>query len=274
MINLLSPIQSKLLNMLEWFHSYCLENEIPYYIVGGSMLGAIRHRGFIPWDDDIDIVIPRPDYNRLLTLFTKQKDHYLLESPYSGNNDYYYTYAKLYDTNTTLTERSKRNCRRGIYIDVFPLDGIGENEREVDVNFKKIDHLNMFLMTRTCALTKRRGFVKNASIVLSRLIPPFIVDDHDLVIRVDKTAASFGYEKSKYVANLMGAYRKKEIMEKDIFGVPTEYQFENIVVFGVEHYNEFLTHIYGNWKQIPPKEKQNSTHEYVEIDLNKSWLDV
>lgn len=269
---MLSPIQEKLLSMLEWFHTYCHENGLTYYIVGGSMLGAVRHGGFIPWDDDIDVVLPRPDYDRLLSMFKEEIDHFILESPNSGNDDYYYTFAKLYDTNTTLVEKLRTNCRRGLYIDVFPLDGIGKTMKEVNQNFSKVDRLNMFLMTRTCAITKRRSFLKNVSIAISRMIPSFIVNNHKLVLKVDKVASSFGYEDSKYVANLMGAYRSKEIMEKSIFGKPTEYQFENIVVDGVEKYEEFLSHIYGDWRKLPPKEKQKTAHEYLEIDLNKSWM--
>ena len=269
---MLSPIQEKLLKMLNWFHNYCRENDLTYYIVGGSMLGAARHGGFIPWDDDVDVVLPRPDYERLLKQFPIENSNYLLESPYANNNDYYYSFAKLYDRETTLMERTKYNCRRGIYIDVFPLDGLGKNEDEVRKNFKKIDRLNMFLMTRTCAITKRRSFWKNASIVLSRCIPEFIVDDHELVKRVDKVASSFGYDESKYVANLMGTYRTREVMEKQIFGRPTEYKFENIVVYGVENPEEFLTHIYGDWQKLPPIEKRKTTHEYIEFNLEKSWM--
>lgn len=270
---MLSSVQEKLLEMLGWFHQYCRKNGLSYYIVGGSMLGAIRHGGFIPWDDDVDVVLPRPDYNKLLSMFTAQQDHYLLESPYTGNKDYYYTFAKLYDTNTTLVERTRRNCRRGLYIDVFPLDGVGVDESDMEANFEKVDRLNMLLKTRTCAVTKDRSLYKNAAIILSRMIPSFIVNDKNLVIKVDRLASSFGYDKCTYVANLMGSYRKKEVMEKWIFGKPTEYKFEDIIVDGVEHYEEFLTHIYGDWRKLPPEDKRKTTHEYIEIDLNKSWMD-
>ena len=269
---MLSPIQIRLLDMLGWFHRYCHENGLSYYIVGGSMLGAVRHGGFIPWDDDVDVVLPRPDYNKLLTIFKTETDHYFLESPHTGNKDYYYTYAKLYDTSTTLVERTRRNCRRGLYIDVFPLDGVGVDETDAEANFSKVDRLNMFLMTRTCAITKERSFYKNAAIVISRLIPSFIVNDRDLAIKVDRMASSFGYDNCKYVANLMGSYRRKEVMKKEVFGMPTEYKFENITVNGVEHYEEFLTHIYGDWRKLPPEEKRRTAHEYVEIDLEKSYL--
>lgn len=270
---MISQVQEKLLEMLGWFHQYCRENGLTYYIVGGSMLGAIRHGGFIPWDDDIDVVLPRPDYNRLLSMFDTKRDHYLLESPYTGNRDFYYTFAKLYDTDTTLVQRTRRNCRRGLYIDVFPLDGVGADENEALANFSKFDRLNMFLMTRTCAITKERSFYKNAAIVFSRLIPSFIVNDRELVLKVDRTASSFGYDWCNYVANLMGSYRRKEIMEKRIFGKPTEYKFEDIVVDGVEHYEEFLTHIYGDWRKLPPEDKRKPSHEYIGMDLNRSWMD-
>lgn len=269
----MSPVQEKLLNMLKWFHDYCQKHDLKYYIVGGSMLGAVRHGGFIPWDDDIDVVLPRPDYNRLLSLLDKQEDSFLLESVYSGNWDYLYSYAKLYDTSTTLVEKNRRNCKRGLYIDVFPLDGLGNDPAEVDSNFKKVDRLNMFLMTRTCAIRKERSAFKNMAIILARLIPSFIINDRKLAIKVDKLASSFGYEESVFVANLMGSYRQKEVMKKSFFGKPTEYKFENISVFGVEHYEEFLTHIYGNWRVLPPKEKRKTAHDYIEMNLTKSYLD-
>ena len=268
----MNTVQKKLLEMLEWFHSYCSNNGLKYFAVGGSMLGAVRHGGFIPWDDDIDVALPRPDYEKLLQFFSDREGQYFLESPYTGNSDYLYSYAKLYDTGTTLVEHTRRDCKRGLYIDVFPLDGIGDTDQEVDKNFSKVDRLNMFLMTRTCAYEKRRGLAKNAAIFASRLIPSFVVNDKKLSIKVDKTASSFGYDK-KYVANLMGAYRRKEVMEKKIFGKPTEYKFENITVYGVEHYEEFLTHIYGDWRKLPPEEKRKTAHNYVEMDLNKSYLD-
>ena len=189
----LAEIQQIELEIFDAFVRLCKQHGLSYQLAYGSLLGAVRHQGFIPWDDDIDVVLPRPDYDRLLSTFTEKTDHYLLESPYTGNADYYYTYAKLYDTDTTLTEKTKRNCRRGIYIDVFPLDGIGRDEGEMEANFAKIDRLNMFLMTRTCAIRKDRSFYKNAAIALSRLVPSFLVKDRELVVKVDKLAASFAY---------------------------------------------------------------------------------
>lgn len=269
---ILPPMQYKLLKMLEWFDNYCTENGICYYVAGGTLLGAIRHKGFIPWDDDIDLILPRPDYEKLLLLFTEQKDDYVLETPYSGNSDYLYSFAKLYDTTTTLVERLKTKCRRGVYIDLFPLDGLGHTQSKAMKVFSKVDRLNMFLMTRTCAIREGRSFLKNMAIVLMRMIPQFIVNNKELSIKVDKAAAQESYEDSMYVANLMGAYREKEIIEKRLLGKPTRYAFESIYVNGAENYEEYLTHIYGDWRKLPPKEKQVSHHDFCELDLERSYL--
>lgn len=270
---MLTPIQERLLDMLSWLHNFCVDNDIDYYVVGGTMIGAARHKGFIPWDDDIDVALPRPDYEKFIDLMKSVNGKYYLETPYNSNSDYLYTYAKLYDTTTTLIENIKSKCKRGLYIDVFPLDGLGSNDEDVDANFKKVDMLNMFLMTRTCMVNRERSLYKNVAILLSRLIPQFIVNDKKLSIRVDKLASSFGYNNSSYVANLMGAYRKKEVMPKEFFGTPTLYPFENIEVYGVEQYDKFLIHLYKNWRELPPEDKRKGAHDYLSYDLSKPYLE-
>ena len=268
-----TELQQKLLDMLKWFDSYCEENGICYYVAGGTLLGAMRHGGFIPWDDDIDVIVPRPDYERLISLFTEKKDGYILETPYSSAKDYFYSYAKLYDVSTTLVEHTRYNCKRGIYIDVFPLDGAGNTTEECMRTFSGVDRQNMFLMTRTCAIRSGRAAHKNFSIILSRLIPGFVVNNKKLAQKVDKLASVVPYDSSDYVANFMGAYRSKEILEKSILGTPTRYKFEDIYVNGAEKYDEYLSHIYGDWHKLPPKEKQQSHHDFVELDLNRSYLE-
>ena len=268
----LTPVQDKLYKMFKWFHEFCEDNKIRYYAVGGTVLGAIRHKGFIPWDDDIDIVIPREDYNRLINTFTKPINGYLLESPYSRNGDYLYSYAKLYDTSTTLTERTRRNCRRGLYIDVFPLDAIGDSKEVAIRNFRKFDNKNMFLMMRTCAVRKERKWYKNLSIYLARMIPNLLINEKKLSVDLDKLANSFDVGGDCYVANLNGTYRDKEIIEKRVFGNPTLYTFEDIKIYGPQYYDEYLTKIYGEWRKLPPKDKQKTAHDYIELNLNKSYL--
>lgn len=266
----MNEVQQKLFKMLMWFHDYCIKNNIRYYIVGGTLLGACRHNGFIPWDDDIDIAIPRADYNKLITSFNKRIDNYILESPYSKMADYLFSYSKLYDTTTTLIEKSHYMMKRGLFIDIFPLDYIGNNTKEVKKNFKKFDKKHMLLSARTCAINKKRKWYKNIFIMVARLIPSFIIDNKELAIKLDKMAMSFG-EKSKYIANLNGSYRDREIVDERFFGTPVLYEFEGAKVFGPQLYNEYLTNIYGNWRILPPENKRVAVHDYICLDLNKSY---
>lgn len=270
---MLNPLQEKLLEMLGWFHDYCEKHEIRYFVCGGTLLGAVRHKGFIPWDDDVDVLLPRPDYEKLIAVFGEQEDKYRLETPYSKNKDYLYSFAKIYDTTTTLIEHTKCNCKRGVYLDIFPLDGIGNSEAESRKIFAKANRLNMFLMTRTCGIRKGRSFYKNAAVVLSRMIPNFIIDDKKLAQRYDRLCAKHAYEDSKYVGCLMGAYGEKETFKKDIFSTVFKLPFENITVNGIGDYDTYLRQLYGDWKQLPPPEKRFSHHDFISLDLERSYLD-
>ena len=268
---MLNPVQEKLLAMLQWFDSYCQKHDICYYVAGGTMLGAIRHGGFIPWDDDVDVVIPRTDYEKLIHSFDPEGSKYELESPYSGTDDYLFSFAKLYDTETTLTENVGSGFTRGLYIDLFPIDGVGGEDWLL--NFKKYNRFRSLLLTRTCAVRKGRSFLKNFVIIMVKWIPGFILNNKKLSIKVDRAAARLDYGSSDYVGNLMGAYGKKEILRKEIFGRPTRYAFENIEVNGPERYNEYLTTIYGDWNQIPPENKRHGKHSYLLLDLEHSYKD-
>ncbi len=273
---MLNSLQEKLLGLLKWFDGFCRKENLRYYIIGGTCIGAARHQGFIPWDDDADVGMPRSDYEKLVSLFEEREnsiiDGFMLETGKSDAKDFYYTFGKLYDTTTTMTEKTRFNCRRGVYIDVFPLDGMGDTREESLKHFSKIDRKNMFLMTRVCAVEKRRSFYKNAAIVLSRLIPPFIVNDKKLVRKIDEMSAEKDFDKCNYVCNTASTYRSREIMERRIFGTPTEYPFEGEMLYGPENYDEYLTTLYGNWRELPPKEKQVAHHDFIELDLEKSFL--
>lgn len=270
----MTDLQQRLRTMLGWFHNYCVKEGITYYGVGGTVIGAVRHDGFIPWDDDIDLALPREDYNKLLKKLTKPIDGYFLESPYSGANDYLYTYAKLYDQSTTFVEKMKYPCRRGIYIDVFPLDNLGNTKEQAINNFRRFDRRNMFLMTRTCVKRKDRAWYKNLSISLASCIPAFAVDNKKLSMKLDKMAAEIHNDNTGavYVANMMGTYRDKEITKSEYFGNPVLHKFEDIDIFIPEKYDEYLTDIYGDWRKLPPPEKRKTQHDYIELNLNKAYM--
>jgi lipopolysaccharide cholinephosphotransferase len=141
-------VQRKLKEMFLVFHNFCVDNQLTYIALGGTMLGAARHQGFIPWDDDIDVGMPRKDYEKLTILLTNKKiGSCILETSDSPDRNYCFAYAKLYDTTSTLIENTKQQLIRGVYIDIFPLDGLGNSVEEAKRNYKTIDNLMKLLIT-------------------------------------------------------------------------------------------------------------------------------
>ncbi len=265
-----NELQEKLTQMLGWFHAYCTEHDLRYYLIGGTMLGAARHQGFIPWDDDVDVGMPRRDYEKLIALMKDDVGEYRLESPRQYTGKIIASYAKLYHTGTTLIEESIYNLKKGIYIDVFPLDGAGQTREDGIQHYQPIVFWDNILATRVCTVRKGRSFVKNAAAVAGKILP---ISIGWLIQKLDSMCASRDFDQCEYVGNLMSVYRKKEIMPKAIYGEPTIYRFEGLQVCGVENADGYLTHVYGDWRQLPPEEKRVSLHTHVYMNLNESYLD-
>lgn len=266
--------QEKLLDILKWFNSFCEENNLRYYLIGGTMLGATRHQGFIPWDDDIDVGMPRDDYNKLAEILSCQtNEKYVLETPETLEKDYYYPFSKIYDTTTTLIENTKYKIKRGVYIDLFPIDGIGDSLEESYKNYKEINRLYDLLLTRVTGIRKGRRFYKNVATVIMQSIPECIINNKKILHKLICASQKRKFEDSAFVGNLCGAWRYKEIMPKELFGKPTKILFEGIEVYGVEKPEEYLNYLYGDWEKLPPVEKQISHHDFILLDLNKSYID-
>ncbi len=270
----MTELQTKLLELLKWFDEFCKKNNLRYFLVGGTMLGAMRHQGFIPWDDDIDVGMPRSDYERMAEiLFLNPDEKYILETPYTYAKDFYYPYSKIYDTSTTLIENTKYKIKRGIYIDVFPLDGIGNTIEDATKNYKIIKKQYQLLMTRVATVRKGRGFLKNFAVVIMRFLPKCFFNEKQALKKLDRSCSKISFDDSKYVGNLVGNWWDKEIMPKDVFGTPKNIVFENLNLYGVEFPEKYLTYLYGDWKKLPPVDKQISHHDFIYINLNKPYIE-
>lgn len=271
----MTEIQERLLGMMDWFDSFCEENNITYYAVGGTVLGAVRHKGFIPWDDDIDVGVPRADYDRLIELmkgYPNENCRYKLESPLE-NKDYIYAFSKLFDTQTTLVEDKQNPLKRGIYIDVFPLDGIAKTKEEAIKAYKKIDRKLRILHAQTYVLNKNDRLIKKLFYLGIKMLKPFMRGKDATIKKIDLLCREKSFYEYEYVGNLVGAWAQKEIMPKKYFGKPIKLQFENMLINVPEDYDNYLKSLYKNYWELPPEEKRVSHHENLMIDLNKSYLE-
>lgn len=266
----LTPLQSRLLEMLKWFDEFCRKNNLSYYLLCGTMLGAARHQGFIPWDDDIDVGLFRNDYERLINLMKGKQEcgKYIIEAPDSENEDYCYPYAKIYDSSTTLIEHYAVPLKRGIFLDIFPLDYLGNSFEECKKRYVPIRYLYNFYLTRVAAPDGHRLWYKNAAIKVSRCIP--FINNRKIRIKLDQKCANAENSLS-WGGNLLSDWGIKEAMPISVIGKPKEYLFEGLKVYGVADYDTYLTNLYGNWRQLPPKDKQITHHDYLELDLEKPY---
>lgn len=261
--------KEKLKEMLIDIKRVCDENDLKYYLVGGTLLGSIRHGGFIPWDDDIDIALPREDYDRFINLANKLSKELIIRN-YNNSKNYPYNYIKVENKNTTLIEEmyEHRGVIGGIYIDVFPLDGVPKNNIKRLVHLTTIKLLKNLIVLHYSNPNKERNSIKKAIIDFAKKC----TNEEKLHIILDKKLKKYKYNESKLVSNYLGAYGKREIVNKEIFGIGKIIKFENEMFLGPERADEYLTIIYGDYMKLPPIEKRKSHHGIKYVNLNESFI--
>lgn len=258
------------LNVLKETLKVFEKNGISYYALGGTMLGAVRHHGFIPWDDDIDIGVPREDYERLSEI-SAQLPTYLKLCSFAGNPDYPYYFSRIEDARILVrSNRAEKDELTPAWIDVFPLDGMPNNPF-----FRKLHGCGiliarmLFQISRfdTIVNTKRTNRPASEKAII-HLVKVFHIQkwvNRRLAFNLlDKLLTRFSYVGSDYQINAMGAYKLKEMFHKNIFGEGQLYPFEDIQIRGPEYFEIYLSQLYGNWK-IPA---DLSHHEVVDITIN------
>lgn len=245
-----------LILMLKDFHDFCQKNEIKYYAGYGTLLGAVRHKGFIPWDDDLDVVMLRDDYDRFLMCAKEWNSEYKVKS-FQDDEKYPYNFAKVYDKRTSLKEFLWNDYDMGVYIDVFPLDEWPKDESVIG----KIRNIQKLIKIKAYRIGPAQGLKKN--LVLSVLKPLFGFKSLEGLLKEVERCCNICEKVEGYIGNVTSNnYGLKERMEKRWFANQTILQFEDTVICAPLEYDKILHHLYGDYMTPPPLDKQQSHHTF------------
>jgi lipopolysaccharide cholinephosphotransferase len=260
------PLQEHSLRILKEIDRVCREHSIPYFITNGTLLGAVRHKGFIPWDDDIDVAMLRPDYDR----FAANVGQWLSE-PFEFISPETHErcpgeLSKVIDASTTLIERWGYNQLGGVYVDVWVLDAVPDRKWLRSIHFSRYKILNRLLYMRNRDPYKRghgpsswwprlvQALFKNSTLQrwMLKLRKKYDVAKHEKVCMLDNG--------------------EKSIITKGVVGNRAEYEFEGMKFYGPEDYDTYLKALYGDYMIIPP-EGHRRVHRPDYLDLEHSYHD-
>ena len=240
---------------LQAFHNFCEKNNLTYYLSDGTLLGAIRHQGMIPWDDDADVCMPRKDYNRLLELSGELPKPYKL-GHFTLDPYYIYPFIKFMDSNTEIIEYfGEGSYKAGVWVDIFPLDGTYKS-----IRVRKLHYALVRNKTSTIRYWLKK-IIKPILYSIIRAIPKsFIFNQMDFI------AKHVSYDRTNVVGNLYTMIGIKASHKKEWFEEKQLVDFDGYKFFSPKGYDGYLTNLYGDY-MTPPPPKERQTHNIEIVSL-------
>lgn len=236
------------LELMRYVSKTCETNGLRYYMCGGTLLGAVRHGGYIPWDDDVDLAMPMSDYLRFIEIVNAQKK-YLSLNIYDYPDDYYNFFMRLMKKDTYMKYwEYPFLMSTGVSIDIFPLFGLPEKQSDRDYFYKNIRLLNERYIST---------YIENESDT-----PELIEMRHVLQKQIEDMMVQYPFDECTWIGNVLSKYRDKEIMPRTIYQNSVQLSFGNDVFSVAQGYDDYLTRMFGDYMQLPPEKDRMNTHDY------------
>ena len=258
----LEDVHKVLYDILVDIHDFCVKNDIKYSLSGGSLLGAVRHNGIIPWDDDIDIQMSRPEYEKFIHSYKSKKGYQLFSREIAGNEDVSIAFSRVCDMEKTHVDTGElpwMNKSTGLWVDVLPIDGAPSKKciAKMKIWFMyilwditiMIRHVRMNKLNDVSGINKKIRFIIKGFVV--KLFPK------DFILKYIKMCQEYEYDDSSYIANYSTMqYKFREWQPKSSMNVFVLHKFEQGEFYIMEDYDVSLSHLYGNYMELPPEEKR------------------
>lgn len=260
-------IQLLELDILKEVDKICRRNNIHYSMGYGSLIGTVRHDGFIPWDDDIDICLLRKDYIKFKNKCKKELGSRFFYQSNDTDPEYFLLYDKIRLNDTLFKEShlSSYNIHHGVYIDIFPIDYLPENRVKQVFQYVCFHFFRTGLMSKYLVLKAREGKKKYIAAVLKLFYCLFPLSF--LYKKANKIATWYDNSSHNRIMNFLTPYRLREIFSAKLYEEFTDHKFEDMTVAMVKDYDLFLKQIYGDYMKLPPPEKRNTRHTLIEFNL-------
>jgi len=254
----LRDIQIQILNIVD---KYCIEHNIKYFLCYGSLLGAVRHQGYIPWDDDIDIAMPRKDYNRFIKGFNTYSDLYQIYTE-ENSEGFCFPFSKVTFENSLMKEDFD-NCQSiGINIDIFPIDSVSNNPYKVKATMRYIQYLRYIIDIKRIAIDPQRSYLKNMLLYTGKILLKFL-NSNTIAKKITKIAKKYeNNSNSTYAGILVWGYGKREIVDIKVFDEAIYAKFVNQNYPIPQRYHEWLSSTYGDYLKLPPEEDRVTHHKF------------
>ena len=258
-------VQKVSLDILKVVHDFCVTNHIKYSLQGGTLLGAIRHNGFIPWDDDIDIIIPRPDYERFCNIFQSTNKYKLF---CREKNECYLAFARVCEMNETLVDCELcqwTNEPTGVWIDIFPADGAEDDyskaKSRVD-RATKIWERGLQIRRARTNISALDGFMMKLKQVVRKIIYSHqkAVDKHISICKEVEYGSTLHYINMAFLGYGMNEYHRTAVLEETVL-----HPFEDSKFYIMKGYDEALKEKYGDYMKLPPLEQQVPKQDYYKF---------